>query len=154
MIESPASADVVVKLPATNTKIAHGLVSIDHNTKVFSTVFHPFLDQEGLIFWEIQHIPGYIFLPIDWKNRLAPSTKVSFEHNRIPPRGPLFVHAGLQAERSLKDNAFRMANSHSMKEMNLPGLALEIEPSLQAWKPVFCMLSNAPICPRRDMRRQ
>jgi len=45
MIEFAASADVVVKLPATNTKIAYGLISIDHHTKVFSTVFHPFLDQ-------------------------------------------------------------------------------------------------------------
>ncbi len=107
-------------------------------------MFHPFLYQEGLIFWEIQQIPGYIFLPIDWKNRLSPSTKVSFEHNRISPRGSLFVYAGLQAERSLKDKAFRMANSHCMEEMNLAGLALEIEPGLQVWEPVFCMLSNAP----------
>jgi hypothetical protein len=58
MIESPASADIVVKLSASNTKIAHGLVSIDHHTKVFSTVFYPLLDQERLIFWEIQKILG------------------------------------------------------------------------------------------------
>ncbi|MFZ0927239.1 MAG: hypothetical protein WAN11_01485 [Syntrophobacteraceae bacterium] len=53
VIESRASADVVVKLPTANTKIAHRLVSIDHHTKVFSTVFHPFLDQQGLILREI-----------------------------------------------------------------------------------------------------
>jgi hypothetical protein len=50
MIELPASADVVVELAASNTKIAHGLVSVDYHTKVFSTVFHPFLNQERLIF--------------------------------------------------------------------------------------------------------
>ena len=58
MVESPSTADVVVKLTTTNTKIAYGLVSIDHHTKVFPTVFHPLLDQEGLILWEIQEIPG------------------------------------------------------------------------------------------------
>ncbi len=91
MIESPASADVVVKLPTTNTKIANGLVSVDDHTKIFSTVFHPLLDQKGLILWEIQKILGYIFPPIDWKDRLAPSTKVPFEYNRISPRGSVFV---------------------------------------------------------------
>ena len=45
MIKSPASANIVVKLPTTDAKIAHGLVSIDHHTKVFSTVFHPLSDQ-------------------------------------------------------------------------------------------------------------
>jgi len=97
---------------------------------------------------------GNIFLPIDSKDRLAPAAKVPFEHDRISPGGAMFVQVVLQAERSLKDKAVRMSNSHSMKEMNLPGLALEIEPGLQAGEPVFCMLSNAPIYPRRDIRRQ
>ena len=66
----------------------------------------------------------------------------------------MFVQVGLQAKRSLKDKAVRMPNSHSMKEMNLPGLALEIEPGLQAREPTSCMLSNAPIRPGRYVRRQ